>query len=545
MWLGILWVRRKLWALACVAVLLSTACRAARPAESDGLSCEEGKAKLIEVLEQLPSEQVSTPTQVDLPTSAFAGAYRSGILIELAEPELRLNGVEIIGENREERVAGLRQALANVLPNDWSNSSPNSSPNGADTPLSLGVRHDTDMRTLHDYLRGVPAGLPIRLLFNTPPLQGDQSDPLSGELELPDQVLAELDPAKRLTLLRQGYAEYSTCPGVDAAAASVADQSAAERWPSLRPALLAALPACPCEQLQAGPLRRLLAAEQRAGSLGVGSVTAAFLRDWRCRASMPLASVQQLLDDIEEFDSEFSGDWQEDALVFDQVVTDERLLVYMCQAMPGDVAASLQRSGVSLYWKLPGPGSSCQAWRFEQLARGAPMGSLRMQEGPVRFHYRQAGNDVRLFGPVHDESLPTEQRLWPCDHNLHLDSVDHQSISLSNGGQWFFSEEACLEAPAISAKQLSAKEVAAKPGADKRGPSSSRSDPAEAAVEGDGVEAPRPTSADPAEAIRSGQESAEQRPVSATTPSRGDPRCLTQIARGVWKPTATNQSLLE
>ncbi len=417
------------WMITALALGCST------PHVPDGPSCEQSKQRLVEVLGQLPEGTLSTPAKVELATSAFAGAYKKGPILEIAEPQLRLDGELLAGESRAQRAQSLAASLSQI-----------GQQQSADT-LVVAAAHDTDVRTLHDYLQAVPQQMQLRLMFNTPPLQSKQADQLQAELDLPDQVLAERDPAKRRELLARGYDEYSSCAAIDSTVASTSGLNSAERWSKLLPGMRQAVPSCACEQMQSDGLRRLLSAEQRAGSVGVGTVTAGFLRDWRCRASMPLASIQQLLDDIEEFDSEFSGNWREDALVFDQVVTDERLLVYLCKAMPGDVLASMQREGQTMYWKAAD--NSCQAWRFEQLARGAPMGTWRQVGGDLALHYRQAANDIRLFGPVTDpKSLPTDEQRWACDQSLHMESVDETSVTLDDHARWFFSEEACRTAPA-------------------------------------------------------------------------------------------------
>jgi hypothetical protein len=241
---------------------------------------------------------------------------------------------------------------------------------------------------------------------------------------------------------------------VDRAVDSTRGLSERERWPRLREALQTALPTCSCQQLDADGLRALLSAEQRAGTVTLSSVPIGFLREQRCVASMPLRSVQQVLDDIDEFDAEFAGDWKDGELHFDDVVTNERLLNVLCVALPGETLASLQRESATMYWRLPGR-DRCEAWQFEPLARGAPLGTWRRVEPelpPLALHYRQGAEDLRVFGPVTDpKSRATDEGPWSCDQNFHMLDQSTDSIGLEGGGRWYFDSAACERAPANSA----------------------------------------------------------------------------------------------
>ena len=64
---------------------------------------------------------------------------------------------------------------------------------------------------------------------------------------------------------------------------------------------------------------------------------------------------------------------------------------------------------------------------------------------PLAFHYWQATEEIRVFGPVDPASptKPTDSRTWPCDETFHLTGVDASSIQL-DGGRWFFTEAVCL-----------------------------------------------------------------------------------------------------
>jgi hypothetical protein len=215
--------------------------------------------------------------------------------------------------------------------------------------------------------------------------------------------------------------------------------------------MLHAAPGCRCSDLDTESLQQIASAERRAGAAGLGYLPASFLRDERCGASMPRRALKKLVQQIEAFDAEFSGAFQKDALTFEEVLKDERLLNYFCNALPGETLAAQQRARATLYWRFPGT-TACQAWRFEPLAPGAPMGTWRRVPAPgappLAFHYWQAAEEIKLFGPVPDgaESKPTDERDWQCKQNYRLTAVDERSIQ-TDTGHWFLDEASCRAAP--------------------------------------------------------------------------------------------------
>lgn len=422
-----------------VSLALAISCSGRSANAPTGPSCEERKTQLLKVLGELPQEGHGMPLDVDLPVSAFGGAYTKAPTLEITERGVRLRGRPLLGESRAERKKALQKALES---------------DPIHGVLLVAAAAQVNARTLHDYFEAFPKDVQPRLLFRAPALSNKKNaDQLNDGLDLADQVLVERDPLKRRELARQGYGQFAPCPATTAVADAVEQLEPGERWPALARSMPSAISQCPCEQLEPDPLRRLLVAEQRAGTAAVGSVSVAFLSDIRCRASMPLRSIQQILLDIDEFDAEFSGNWREDALVFDQVVTDERLLVYLCNAMAGDVLSELQRDGRSLYLKIPSSGR-CDEWRFKPIARGAPMGFVerRRPGADLRFHFRQAGNELRLFGPAPTESAATtEAQDWTCDEDLHLAGAEEDRIQVTGNGAWFFTAETCQNAPASTA----------------------------------------------------------------------------------------------
>jgi hypothetical protein len=162
---------------------------------------------------------------------------------------------------------------------------------------------------------------------------------------------------------------------------------------------------------------------------------------------MPLRSMRKLIKQVEQFDAEFAGSWQKDALAFGDVVTDARLLVYFCSALPGETLAQKERDRATLYLRAPGS-TTCEAWKFEPLAPGAPMGTWRRATAPSRpaaaFHYWQAAEEIRVFGPVDaaSPSKPTDQRDWACEQTHRLTGIDDHYIQLDSG-RWYFDDAAC------------------------------------------------------------------------------------------------------
>jgi hypothetical protein len=201
----------------------------------------------------------------------------------------------------------------------------------------------------------------------------------------------------------------------------------------------------------------LFAAEQRAGAATIASVPFSFVKDERCGATMPLRSVKTLLAQMEQFDAADSADFRDDAVTFDAIITNERLREQFCDALPGETLAALGRARRVVYWRLAG--AECDAWQFEPMTKGAPMGTLRRvksQQGraPVSFHYWQAAEQLGVFGPLADgvASKPTDTRAFPCRQDLALSAVDPQRIELENGGM-YFSEAACRAASAAAPTQ--------------------------------------------------------------------------------------------
>lgn len=412
-------------------VLLGCQSRAASPV--DGRSCEERRAQLLQVLQQLPEVGLAASIDVGLPSSTLRGSFGKGSILELSESRLSLDGRAIPGETHPERRSELARRVAELEPS---------------LPLYIAAAWNTDVATLNEVVAGVPKRVDVRLLFAAPAIP-------EGEPELEPsshaaKVLAERDVARRHALAAEGYAATASCEPVERAVRSVSDANVKERWPRLKRAMSSAVQQCDCDDVDADGLRELLVAEQRAGSVALGSIPISFLRDQRCAAAMPLRSTQQLLDEIGEFDAEFAGDWKEDALVFDEVVTDERLLVYLCVALPDETLAWLQRKRSTLYWRPPGD-TGCQGWRFEPLARGAPMGTWRRESAsgpPLAIHYRQGASEIRLFGPVtREDQRPTDPGPWPCNEDQRMVAVEEDYVQLQSGARWYFDEVSCRQAP--------------------------------------------------------------------------------------------------
>ncbi|HEX9621896.1 MAG TPA: hypothetical protein VF989_17240 [Polyangiaceae bacterium] len=412
----------------------------AENAPADPLTCEERQADLVRFVAALPERALATSLSVELPRGELGRIPGTGAVLEIGTSHVALNEHRTSGGTLVERAARAHEWIA-----AWRQST---GTGDAERPtLYLAAAADVDVRTVRAFLRAVPADIDLRLLVRAEALPAVDGASTQAQ-ELAARLLTEPDAAARRALARQGYASFSSCSALAAAVESVETAPAGERWLRLRTALGDALPRCACDELDAGSLKSLLSAEQRAGTLSLGALPASFLRDERCGASMPLRSMAKLVKQVEAFDREFSGQWQKDALEFDDVVTDERLLVYFCDALPGETLASLQRARAQLFVRVA-EGGACQAWQFEPLSPGAPMGTWRRADGEaLAFHYRQAAEELRLFGPVADaQSRPTDAGPWACDDTYRLVGVDAHSIAVK-GGRWFMDAATCAKAAA-------------------------------------------------------------------------------------------------
>ncbi len=310
---------------------------------------------------------------------------------------------------------------------------------------------DVTIETLRKAVVPLPKGAKLELLVRV------HAASLPAALDTPPEaqtlatrILTERDPAAQQSLAERGYAEFSNCPALGAAVTAAAKSPPNTRWPALHAELSRALPACSCNSFDAGALRAIVTAEQRAGTASLGALPLDFVRDERCEASMGLRSVQRLLGQMERFDADYAGKITDDAVRFDQVITNDRLLVEFCDALPGETLATLERKKATLYWRVAGS-PECEAWTFAPLAPGAPMGTVRRAAGPhapaAAFHYWQAAEEISVFGPAIAEppSKPTDQREWACRASYKFTGIDGDSVALENG-LWFFDEASCRAA---------------------------------------------------------------------------------------------------
>lgn len=440
---------------------------AARAATETPAVCQERQQRLVGFLGQLPDTTLSTTLRVELPESTLGAVPGSGPVLEISEEGLGLDGQWTSDPSpRDAAAAERRLKRVSAWVDGWqsrSASSVTSRTQSAGVParsqrpsLYVAAAQDIDVRTLRSYLGVIPESVDVKLLLRTRAFAKEAragSKDADRAHAIAVELLSESDPVRRRTLAAEGYARATQCDAVPRAVASADARPAAERWPTLRAALLEVLPRCHCGDLDTDALQQVLAAEQRAGAATLGWIPLSFLRDPRCGASMPLRSVGKLVRQIEAFDAEFSGGWQGDALRFEEVLGAERLTEYFCNALPGETLAAQQRASATLYWRVPGS-DACQGWRFEPLSPGAPMGTWRRVDAdakePLAFHYWQAAEEIRVFGPAAD-SKPTDQRPWRCDENYRLTSVDRSSIGLEKG-RWYFDAATCRAAPADAAQ---------------------------------------------------------------------------------------------
>ncbi len=392
--------------------------------------CEDEKRALLFVVAALPDHALSVERLGPLPESTLGAAPLAGPVLVVSERALSLDGETVTPATIGERL-GTRSA-----------------------PKTLYVAAEpaTTIGRIRAAVASVPKGVELSLLVRAHDDQASHPANTTPERAKPlvEGVLAERDEAARDELLRRGYEELASCQALSTAVARADAAPADKRWAIRRSAALEALPGCPCDTLQSPELGALFAAEQRAGTATLAAIPFSFVRDQRCGASMPLRSVARLLEQIERFDADYAGTWQDDALRFDAVVTNDRLLVQFCDALPGETLAALARAKATLYFRASGS-DACQGFHFEPLSPGAPMGTWRRtaHAGPLlAFHYWQAAEEISVFGPLvaGTPSKPTDEHEWPCRTTLHLVGIDGDSIE-TDAGRLFFEERTCRAAP--------------------------------------------------------------------------------------------------
>jgi hypothetical protein len=396
-------------------------------------SCEARRDDFSRFLGALPERAVRLDVASELAISTLGVPPGAGSVLELRERALRLDGTAVDSKTLAEKLAGARGTLYVAAP------------------------PQTTIGDLRSVLVAVPKVVEPKLLVRTErsaraflavPGASERSRELAAEL------IAERDPAERAKIAKRAYAELSNCAAIAQAVSSVEGLGSGDRWPALKKALSEAVPRCSCDSLDTAGLSALLFAEQRAGTAALGALPAAFLRDERCGATMPLRSVQRLLEQVEAFDADYAGRYKDDALRFETVVTNDRLLVQFCDALPGETLAALQRAKRALWVRLSS--GACESFAFEPLSPGAPMGTLRRAapsgSAPLAFHYWQAAEEISVFGPVSSDapSKPTDQREWLCRVTYKLSGIDPDFVTLETG-RFFFTEPACRAAPAESA----------------------------------------------------------------------------------------------
>jgi hypothetical protein len=432
--------------LALLALLFPLSCRSTPPVSApppeSAAACADRLKAFTEAVARLPDRTVASAANVALPTSTLGALPGPGPVLEVLERQATIDGAPLAGATAAERAQRLKQWAA-----DPSRQSPTTK--AGRTAFYIATTSDTDVQTLREYIGALGEAFEVRLLVRTPTPSGSPKGAAAPD-DAATRLLLEQSPEARRSIAEKAYAELAECPALETAVASVRGLGMQERWPALKAALASALPQCDCSKVDTVRLQGVVGAEQQAGAGAVGFVPLSFLRDDRCGASMPLRSMQKLMQQIEQFDAEFAGKWQSDALSFDDVVVDDRLKVYFCNALPGETLAAKERARATLY--LRQTASECDAWRFEPLAPGSPMGTWRRAAVASRpalaFHYWQAAEEIRVFGPVDAEapSKPTDHREWACEQNHRLIGVDDDSLELESG-RWFFSDAACRKAP--------------------------------------------------------------------------------------------------
>jgi hypothetical protein len=431
--------------LAAASLLASgLACRpsSAPPAEApvSPAQCQMNRSNLLDLLESLPEKGLALRGRTDLPVASLGGVIGAGRVVDIAEGSVLLDGEALEGQSASARLAELGRRLAD-------GAKPTPEQPAVPRPLIyLAAPGNMDVRTLRGYMAGIPRGYDVHLVFQAPAPESASS---SENASVSERLLSETDLPTRHNLAREAYRQHARCAPVQSAVDGVAAGDPIERWPALRRSLLQALPECNCQDLDSEALRELLLAEQRAGAAAVGAVPLDFLRDERCGASFGLSPVQKVVQDIQAFDEEFAGRYGHESVDFAQVVTNERLLTYLCPSLPGETLAALQRIRHTFFWRVRGE-DKCQAWQFEPLSPGSPMGTWRRQGKqagpPLAVHYWQGAEDIRLYGPLPAaDSKPTDEHGWACNQDFRMRGIDAESIELE-AGRWFFERESCEKA---------------------------------------------------------------------------------------------------
>lgn len=413
-----------------------------RPIET-AEQCQANQAQLVRLVEVLPERGLALRGRSDLPTTTLGGVIGSGRVVDIAADSVRLDGEALPGLSDAERLESLRQQLETA----------GESAAASTSLLYLAASRDLDVRSVRNYLSVIPRKYDVHLVFQSPAPERARTPGAEGP-SFADQLLSERDLPTRHTLAREAYLRHARCPTLLAAVDAAPAGNPNERWPALREGLLRTLPSCKCTELDTDELREIIQAEQRAGAAAVGALPFEFMRDERCGASLGLTPLQKVVHDIESFDEEFSGSYGRDSLNFQQVVTNERLLNYLCPALPGETLAALSRARRTFYWKIQGQ-PACQPWQLEPLAPGSPMGTWRRTpaegEAELAVYYWQGAEEIRLYGPITEpESKPTDEREWTCNQNFHMRGIDSVSIALERG-RWFFDATACEKARAEDA----------------------------------------------------------------------------------------------
>jgi hypothetical protein len=423
------------------------------PPPETGEQCAERLHRFGEDVARLPDRSVASAARDDLPVSTLGAQPGPGPVLEVSEGDATVDGVMLEGATAAERAARLGEWASRTFGTDGATTK------GSPRPAVYVVTSaGTDVQTLRVYFGSIPASVDLRLLVRLPKAPAPNPRSATRRAEDPaTELLLEPDPARRAALAEAAYGSLADCPPLAEAAASVRGRTPVERWPALKAALRDAIPRCQCSKVDTAHLLSVVSAEQQAGAGALGYVPASFLRDERCGASMPLRSMQKLMRQLEQFDAEFAGTIAHDAFEFGNVVTDDRLRVYFCNALPGETLAAKERARSKLYLRTGG--DVCESWQFEPLSPGSPMGTLRRVSGAaLAYHYWQAAEELRVYGPVDPASptKPTDHRDWACEETYKLTGIEDDAIDLSDS-RWYFDEAACRRAKDQGRASLCAK----------------------------------------------------------------------------------------
>ena len=156
------WVRSRVAALCGALGLLSaSACQSGAAPEAQAPEspqvCQSNQTELLRLLEMLPEKGLAVRGRSDLPVAALGGVIGGGRVVDISDSAILLDGTALPGDDGPARIAALEQSLGQAT-----------SPGVGHTLLYLAVAAETEVPTLRSYLRAIPRGFDVHLVFQSP-----------------------------------------------------------------------------------------------------------------------------------------------------------------------------------------------------------------------------------------------------------------------------------------------------------------------------------------------------------------------------------------